>query len=163
MLTHASVSSASVCTPLTECDPVPVKLPPPPHAVREAQAHLLAGLDPEVADGLRRLLAAIEARRREHAARVGWHPAQAGWLYLRVSPRPRSAASYRHFVHVVIADRELETGATTDRNPRLFAMVDARTGELYKVSAGRVVGSPRGSVLDDSAVRAVTPFGVEHR
>jgi hypothetical protein len=65
----------------------------------------------------------------------------------------------------VLGDRDLETGAPVEGlNLRVFCYVDATTGEIYKVSQGKVLKDARGSILNAASVkRAVTPFGIESR
>lgn len=118
---------------------------------------------PSLVAPLRAFLTTIMEVRTAHAARVGWLPAQVGYLVIKVPARVRPGC--RSYIHVMLGDRDLETDAPIEGcNLRVFCYVDATTGEIYKVSQGKVLKDLRGSILNVASVkRAVTPFGIESR
>jgi len=115
---------------------------------------------PSLVAPLRAFLDTIMEVRTAHAARVGWLPAQVGYLTIKV---PFARAGRRSFIHVMLGDRDLETDAPIEGcNLRVFCYVEQTTGEIFKVSQGKVLKGARGSILNTkSARRAVTPFGIE--
>lgn len=123
-----------------------------------------AKLEPRLALFLRAFLVLIDEKRAEHARRVGWLPPQAGYLSIYV-PRVSRGRDRRAFVHVLIADRDSETGVpVAGLNQRVFCYIERETGDIYKLSQGKVMSGARGSIYDEaSARRAVTPFGIESR
>lgn len=133
-------------------------LPPLPADMRREQAAQWERIDAALVPHLQRFLEQIERKRIEHATRVGWKPEQVGYLMVH---------SYRRrFLHVILADRDLDTGVpVAGLNARIFCYIEEKTGDIYKVSTdGKALEVPRGNVRDeDSAWRAITPFGVDSR
>jgi len=101
--------------------------------------------------------------RTAHAERSGWHPNQVGYLTIKVHTHTRPGA--RSYAHVLLSDRDIETGAcVAGLNTRVFCYIDRATGDIIKVSQGRVLRDARGSIFNDASVRrAITPFGIESR
>ena len=118
---------------------------------------------PALVAPLRAFLDTIMEVRAAHAARVGWLPAQVGYLTIRVPARVR--ANCRAFIHVVLSDRDLETEAPVEGlNSRVFCYVEATTGEVFKISQGKVLSGARASIHNETSVRrAITPFGIDSR
>ena len=141
----------------------PPALPGLPPDLATEQAIEWERVAPSLVAPLRAFLDYVMSVRTAHAARVGWLPAQVGYLVVKVPARVRPGC--RSYVHVMLGDRDLETEAPVEgHNLRVFCYVDAATGEIYKVSQGKVLKDPRGSLLNEASVRrAVTPFGIESR
>lgn len=141
-------------------------LPSLPIAIQRQQDEQFAQLEPKVAAALRGFLDLILEVRAEYGRKHGWRDPQVGYLMIDVQRPARmfKGELRRRYVHVILADRDVETGEATDRNPRVFCYVEATSGDIYKVSGGKVTGPPRGSIFDlRPARRAITPFGTESR
>jgi hypothetical protein len=141
----------------------PLGLPGLPPDLATEQAIEWERVAPFLVTPLRAFLGMIMEVRTSHANHAGWLPAQAGYLAIRVPARPREGR--RSYIHVLLGDRDLATGEPVEgRNLYAFCVVDADTGEIFKLSKGKALKGARGSILDEaSARRAITPFGIESR
>ena len=141
----------------------PPALPGLPPDLATEQAIEWERVAPSLVAPLRAFLDHVMQVRTAHAARAGWLPAQVGYLVIKVPAQMRTGR--RSYIHVMLGDRDLETDtAVGAKNLRVFCYVEQNTGEIYKVSQGKVLADARGSILNETSVRrAVTPFGIESR
>lgn len=89
-------------------------------------------------------------------------------LFSHVAPEPSPAAPELPPMPDDMAAEQAEQW--TKLEPRLasflrvFCYIERETGDIYKLSQGKVMSGARGSIYDEaSARRAVTPFGIESR
>jgi hypothetical protein len=160
---RAAVDKAMTPPKATSSPATPLPLPGLPPDLATEQAIQWELVPHHLVTPLHVFLDMIMEVRASYAECVGWLPAQVGYALIKVPSRVRPRC--KSYIHVLLADRDLETEVPVEGlNLRVFCYVDSTTGDIYKVSLGKVLKDPRGNILDPvSAQRALTPFGIGSR